>query len=216
MNLKGTLYIIAAASGTGKTSLAKALSATVENTRISISYTTRPIRVGETTNQDYFFVDVETFESLIKQKEFLEHARVFGQYYGTSRQWVETQLNAGIDVILDIDWQGAKQIRQQINCVSVFLLPPSRAELRLRLEKRKREDAKIIEDRLAAASNEIAHCKEFDYIIINDKFEDALEDLKAIVHSKRLQYEHQIKKHDMLIKELLKNFCTGQKNKIDS
>ncbi|CAL7961786.1 guanylate kinase [Gammaproteobacteria bacterium] len=205
MDPKGTLYIIAAASGTGKTSLAKALATTVENIKISISYTTRSIRAGEVTNQNYFFVDVATFESLIKQKEFLEHAQVFGQYYGTSRQWVETQLNAGIDIILDIDWQGAKQVREQINCVSVFLLPPSRAELRLRLEKRKREDAKIIEDRLAAASSEIAHCKEFDYIVINDKFEDALEALKAIINSKRLQCEHQIKKHAMLIGELLKN-----------
>ncbi|MEI8055566.1 MAG: guanylate kinase [bacterium] len=205
MGIKGTLYIIAAASGTGKTSLAKALATTLENIKISISYTTRSVRSGEVANQDYFFADATTFESLIKQKEFLEHARVFNQYYGTSRQWVETQLNAGIDVILDIDWQGAKQVRKQINCISIFLLPPSRAELRLRLEKRKREDAKIIENRLAAASGEIAHCKEFDYIVINDKFEDALKDLKAIIHSKRLQYEHQAKKHDMLIKELLKN-----------
>jgi guanylate kinase len=205
MDHKGTLYIIAAASGTGKTSLAKALATTAENIKISISYTTRSIRAGEIANQSYFFVDTATFDSLIKQKDFLEHAQVFGKYYGTSHQWVETQLNAGIDVILDIDWQGAKQVREKIKCVSIFLLPPSRAELRLRLEKRKREDAKIIEDRLAIASSEIAHCREFDYIVINDKFENALEDLKAIIHSKRLQYEHQIKKHAMLIRELLKN-----------
>jgi guanylate kinase len=205
MNPKGTLYIIAAASGTGKTSLTKALATTVESMKISISHTTRSIRTGEIASQDYFFVDMTTFESLIKRKEFLEYAQVFGHYYGTSRQWVETQLNAGIDVVLDIDWQGAQQIRKQINCISIFLLPPSRAELRLRLEKRKREDAKIIEDRMAAASSEIAHCKEFDYIVINDKFATALEDLKAIIYSKRLQYEHQIKKHGMLISELLKN-----------
>lgn len=205
MNTKGTLYIIAAASGTGKTSLAKALSTTVENVKNSISYTTRSIRIGEVKDQNYFFTDIATFESLIKQKEFLEHAKVFNHYYGTPRQWVEAQLNAGIDVILDIDWQGAQQVRKQMSCISIFLLPPSRAELRLRLEKRKREDAKIIEDRLATASSEIAHCKEFDYIVINDKFETALEDLKAIIYSKRLQCEHQIKKHDMLIKELLNN-----------
>ena len=202
---KGTLYIIAAASGTGKTSLAKALSTTMENVKNSISYTTRPIRTGETKDQDYFFVDEATFESLIEQKEFLEYAKVFNHYYGTSRQWVEEQLNAGIDVILDIDWQGAQQIRKQTSCTSIFLLPPSRTELRLRLERRKREDAKIIEDRMAAASSEISHCKEFDYIVINDKFEIALEDLKSIINSKRLQYEHQMKKHDMLIEELLKN-----------
>ncbi|EKE01977.1 MAG: Guanylate kinase [uncultured bacterium] len=205
MNLKGTLYIIAAASGTGKTSLAKALVATVENVKISISHTTRPIRSGETADRDYFFVDEVAFESLIKKEEFLEHARVFNHYYGTSRRWVEGQLNAGIDVILDIDWQGAQQVRKRMGCISIFLLPPSRNELRLRLERRKREDAKIIEDRLAAAGSEISHCKEFDYIVINDKFESALEDLKAIVCGKRLQCEHQIKKHDMLIKELLNN-----------
>lgn len=205
MNPKGTLYIVAAASGTGKTSLTKALATTEENIKISISHTTRSIRTGEIANQDYFFVDTTTFESLIKQKEFLEYAQVFGYYYGTSRQWVETQLNTGTDIILDIDWQGAQQIRKQISCISIFLLPPSRKELRLRLEKRKREDAKVIEDRMAAASSEIAHCKEFDYIVINDKFATALEDLKAIIHSKRLQYEHQIEKHGMLVSELLKN-----------
>ena len=200
---KGTPYIIAAASGTGKTSLAKALTTTIENIKNSISHTTRPIRIGEQANQDYFFVDMPTFENLIKQNEFLEHAKVFGHYYGTSHQWVEEQLNAGIDVILDIDWQGARQIRKQKDCVSIFLLPPSRAELRLRLEKRKREDAKIIEDRFIAASSEIAHYKEFDYIVINDKFEKALEDLKAIIYSKRLQCEYQTKKYAILIEALV-------------
>lgn len=203
MNTKGIIYIIAAASGTGKTSLTQALTATVKNIKNSISYTTRSIRPGEAENQDYFFVDPKTFESLIKQKEFLEYAKVFGHYYGTSRQWVETQLDEGTDIILDIDWQGAQQIRKQISCVSIFLLPPSRNELRLRLEKRKRENAKIIEDRMTAASSEIIHCKEFDYIVINDKFETALEDLKSIIHSRRLRCEHQTKKYDMLIKELL-------------
>lgn len=204
MRSKGTLYIIAAASGTGKTSLAKALATTIENIKTSISHTTRPIRAGEKPQQDYFFVDVATFESLIKQKELLEYAKVFQHYYGTSRQWVEKQLHAGSDVILDIDWQGAKQIRQQMECISIFLLPPSRNELRLRLEKRKREDAKIIADRLATASSEITHYKEFDYIVINDKFAKALDDLKMIIFSKRLQREQQIKKYAMLIKELLK------------
>ena len=121
MNPKGTLYIVAAASGTGKTSLTKALATTEENIKISISHTTRSIRTGEIANQNYFFVASATFESLIKQQEFLEYAQVFGHYYGTSRQWVETQLNAGIDVILDIDWQGAQQIRKQINCIRIFL-----------------------------------------------------------------------------------------------
>ena len=204
MHPQGTLYIIAAASGTGKTSLAKALATTIDNIKISISHTTRPRRTGEIPQQDYFFVDSTTFKNLIKHKEFLEHAKVFQHYYGTSRHWVEQQLNTGNDVVLDIDWQGAKQVQAQMKCVSIFLLPPSRDELRLRLENRKREDIKVIANRLATASSEIAHCKEFDYIIINDKFTQALVDLTAIVLSKRLQCELQTKKHAMLIAELLK------------
>jgi guanylate kinase len=200
---KGTLYIIAAASGTGKTSLTKVLAEEIENTKISISHTTRPIRVGEEADKNYFFVDTKTFKKLIKQKEFLEYAQVFAHYYGTSRKWVEKQLNDGFDVFLNIDWQGAKQIRKKLKCVCIFLLPPSKAELRLRLEKRNRENAKVIEDRLAGASKEIAHCKEFDYLVINDNFEAAFEDLKAIVLSKRLQCKHQTKKYAMLIKELI-------------
>lgn len=203
MNPKGTLYIIAAASGTGKTSLAKALATTAENIKISISHTTRPMGINEKEGQNYFFIDLTTFKNLIKENKFLEHAEVFDYYYGTSREWVETQLHSGIDVLLDIDWQGARQIRKQMECVSIFLLPPSRAELRIRLEKRKREDAKIIENRLTKANLEIAHYKEFDYIVINDKFEKALEDLKAIIHSKRLELRYQTKKYDILIKELL-------------
>jgi len=201
---KGTLYIIAAASGTGKTSLAKALEAAINNIKISISHTTRPIRNGEVADQDYFFVNQEEFAALIAKQEFLEHATVFGNYYGTSRNWVESQLSLGIDVILDIDWQGAQLIRKQINCTSIFLLPPSRAELRMRLEKRKREDIKIIDYRMAAASSEIIHCKEFDYIVINDRFESALADLASIISSKRLERAHQMQKYAALIDDLIK------------
>ena len=201
---KGTLYIIAAASGTGKTSLAKALEAAIDNIKISISHTTRPVRNGETPNQDYFFVSHQEFEDLITKQEFLEHATVFGSYYGTSRNWAQSQLDLGIDVILDIDWQGAQLIRKQIDCISIFLLPPSRAELRARLEKRKREDVKIIDSRMAAASSEIIHCKEFDYIVINDRFEAALADLVAIIGSKRLERAHQMQKHAALIDDLIK------------
>jgi len=203
MNPKGTLYIIAAASGTGKTSLTNALSQTLENIKISVSHTTRPIRINEIANQHYFFVTFEEFEKLIKQQAFLEYAHVFGHYYGTSRQAIEERLNAGFDVILDIDWQGARQVREQIECTTIFLLPPSYPELRLRLEKRKREDSKLIEERLAAASSEISHYKEFDYVIINDKFENALLDLQIIVRSQRLRLKNQIAKCDSLIRELL-------------
>lgn len=201
---KGTLYIIAAASGTGKTSLAKALEVAIDNIKISISHTTRPVRNGEIANQDYFFASKEEFEDLITKQEFLEHAIVFDNYYGTSRNWVESQLSLGIDVILDIDWQGAQSIRKQIDCTSIFLLPPSRSELRLRLEKRKREDIKIIDYRMAAASSEIIHCKEFDYIVINDRFEGALANLVSIISSKRLERVHQMQKYAALIDDLIK------------
>lgn len=202
---KGTLYIIAAASGTGKTSLAEALSRTLENIKISISHTTRPIRANEKANQHYFFVTAAEFEKLIEKQAFLEYASVFGHYYGTSRQVVLDSLNAGFDVILDIDWQGARQVRERIECTTIFLLPPSYAELRIRLEKRKREDSSLIEERLSAASSEISHYKEFDYVIINDKFEDALLDLQDIVRSQRLRLKNQAAKHNDLIKEL----CVG-------
>jgi len=203
MNPKGTLYIVSAASGTGKTSLTEALAKTIDNVKISVSHTTRQIRANEKDGQNYFFVTSEEFESLITKSAFLEHAQVFGCYYGTSRHFVEEQLNAGIDVILDIDWQGARQVRGQIQCVSVFLLPPSRAELRLRLERRKREDSQIIEQRLAAASSEITHYKEFDYVVINDKFENALADLQMIIRSQRLRLRQQAEKYGTLIKELI-------------
>ena len=203
MKPKGILYIVAAASGTGKTSLAEALTKTVDNIKISISHTTRQIRANERTGQNYFFVTPEEFESLIEKNAFLEYAQVFDHYYGTSRKWVEEQLNMGIDVVLDIDWQGARLVREQIQCVSIFLLPPSSAELRLRLERRKREDSQIIEQRLATASSEIAHYKEFDYVVINDKFENALADLQTIVQSQRLRLRYQTEKYATLIEELI-------------
>jgi guanylate kinase len=208
MNPKGTkgkLYIIAAASGTGKTSLAEALSQTLENIKISISHTTRSIRANERANQHYFFVTNTEFEKLIAKQAFLEYARIFSYYYGTSRQAVEENLNAGFDVILDIDWQGARQVRDRIECTTIFLLPPSYVELRLRLEKRKRENSGLIEERLSVANSEISHYKEFDYIVINDKFENALLDLRSIVHSNRLRLENQIIKYDNLLEELSKN-----------
>lgn len=200
----GTLYIIAAASGTGKTSLARALVNQITDIKISISHTTRPMRRGEIADQDYFFVSQQEFADLSAKQEFLEHAMVFDNHYGTSKNWVKSQLNLGIDVILDIDWQGAQLIRQQIACTSIFLLPPSRNELQMRLEKRQREDAAIITHRMNMASSEISHCKEFDYIVINDKFEAALADLVAIISSKRLERAHQMPKHAALINDLIK------------
>ncbi|MCL5260984.1 MAG: guanylate kinase [Gammaproteobacteria bacterium] len=200
---KGNLIIIAAASGTGKTTLARALVSELNNIKISVSHTTRPIRAKEIADQHYFFVSQETFDGMIKQNAFIEHAEVFGYCYGTSKQWLEEQLVAGFDVILDIDWQGAAAIRKLMPCFSIFLLPPSKKELRLRLERRKREAADIIEARLKAASSEIAHYHEFDYLVINDKFDQAINDLKNIVLAERLKKPLQAIKYANLLKELL-------------
>lgn len=200
----GTVYIIAAASGSGKTSLAKALADSMPQMKISVSHTTRSIRNGEKNGESYFFVAISEFESMIKKNEFLEYAKVFGEYYGTSRSWVVAQLQAGFDVILDIDWQGAAQIRSQFPCCqTVFILPPSRVELRNRLEKRKREETSIIEHRLTVAGSEILHYNEFDYIVINDKFAEALADLQAIVRAERLRLQHQTIRCEKLIAELV-------------
>lgn len=202
-SVTGTIYIISAASGTGKTTLTKELFGSVQHMRISISHTTRSLRPGEKPNESYFFVDVPKFEQMITENAFLEHANVFGDYYGTSQQWVEEQLHTGNDVILDIDWQGAAQIRKKLKCVSIFLLPPSLQELRNRLEKRKRDSAAVIEQRLIAARNEILHYNEFDYIVINDRFDEALSDLQAIVRAQRLGQKFQAEHHAELIAELL-------------
>ena len=189
--------------GTGKTSLARALSDSLDNIKISVSHTTRSIRANEEPNKSYFFVDEPHFKSMINNHAFLEYAQVFDHYYGTSKQWVHEQLAHGIDIILDIDWQGAQLIRKQIDCTSIFLLPPSRQALHDRLINRKRENSSIIASRLAKASSEIAHYKEFDYIVVNDKFDHALDELKIIVKAQRLNLKVQASKHEKLIKDLL-------------
>ncbi len=204
MKTIGTLYIIAAASGTGKTSLAKALEQSLSNIKISISHTTRAMRAQEIANQSYFFIDHTSFERMIAEHAFLEYARVFGAYYGTSRAFVDEQLNQRMDVILDIDWQGAEQIKKLYpQSESIFLLPPSKEELRRRLNKRKRDDAKTIQNRLNLASSEISHAHEFDYIVINDNFAVALKDLQTIVLANRLRQKVQAIKYADLLKDLL-------------
>lgn len=205
MRPSGTLFIIAAASGTGKTSLASALADSLNDVRISISHTTRPIRQGEKKDESYFFVENTTFQDMIEGNLFLEYAKVFGFLYGTSRQWVLEQLEAGIDVILDIDWQGAQKVRQVMpqNSISVFLLPPSREELQKRLETRNRDSQAVVTDRLNKASGEIAHYKEFDYLIVNDTFEKALSDLRSIILATRLKTSRQEHKYSSLLADLL-------------
>jgi len=209
MHSKGTLYIITAASGTGKTSLSKALSSVMDNILISISYTTRQIRANEQADQHYFFISKTEFENLIKKNSLIEYTYIFGCYYGSSRKWIEKQLDAGIDIILNINWHGAMQIRKQFECVSIFLLPPSIQALHHRLETRKRENTQIIAERLAAANSEIIHCTEFDYIIINDNFNDALQDLQSIIQSQRLLSKKQIVKYNNLIQNLS---CNNKQN----
>jgi len=178
---KGNLFIISAPSGAGKTSLVKALVESLPQVQVSVSHTTRAMRPGEVEGEDYFFITVEKFQVMQQQGEFLESAKVFDNYYGTSCKAVETQLEQGVDVILEIDWQGAKQISERMpNTISVFILPPSKAELERRLRNRGQDRDEIIARRMRDAENEISHFAEFDHVILNDSFEDALQELQQL------------------------------------
>lgn len=201
---KGTLYIVSAASGTGKTSLLKALLAQTRGISVSVSHTTRQPRPGEDNGVHYHFVDKQEFEQRIGQGDFLEHAEVFGNYYGTSQSAVEQQLESGQDVILEIDWQGAEQVRKLMpECVSIFILPPSRRALHERLTGRGQDSDEVISRRMNEAVSEMSHYNEFDYIVINDVFESALEELKAIFIAGRLTIQGQSSAHSAMISELL-------------
>jgi len=203
--IPGTLYIIAAPSGTGKTSLAKALVRDMKDMQTSISYTTRPQRPGEQDGVHYFFIDKAEYDRMVRAGEFLEHAQVFGNWYGTSKQQVTDFLSAGKDVILAIDWQGAKQIQElYADSVSIFVLPPSADLLLERLHTRKQDNDAIIEQRMAGVSGEVSHYNEFNYLIVNDQFEVALADLQAIVRANRLQQKRQSSKYARLLAELAK------------
>jgi guanylate kinase len=185
---KGTLFIVSAPSGAGKTSLLKQLIGQDEQLHISMSYTTRPMRPGEIDGKDYHFVNHEGFLRKVEDGSFLEHARVFDNYYGTDRQEVREQLEQGFDVILEIDWQGAQQIRSQMfDTISIFILPPSEEELRHRLEGRGQDDEEVIAKRMSAARTEISHYLEYDYLVINDDFDQALQEMKSIVQADRLR-----------------------------
>jgi len=200
----GTLFIISAPSGAGKTSLVKALLEKIKHIKVSVSYTTRTIRPGEVNGVNYHFVTHEAFISRIQQGDFLEHAEVFGNYYGTSQAWVEEQLASGDDIILEIDWQGAQQVRRLMSSVvSIFILPPSRKTLLERLRGRGQDNEEVIAKRYGEAVNEMSHYAESDYIVINDDFQQALDDLKAIVHSQRLRQQRQDQIHQRLIADLL-------------
>ena len=207
----GNLFILAAPSGAGKSSLIKALlekhqDTNLHNTKmqVSVSHTTRAPRPGEVDGLHYHFVSEEAFKELIAQNAFFEWAEVFGNYYGTSRVTIEQTLSQGIDVFLDIDWQGARQVKAQIpDTATIFVAPPSKDELRRRLTSRNQDSAQVIEQRMAKAVAEISHYHEFDYIVVNDNFDDALAELDAIVIARRLRKEKQVIRNQSLFDNLL-------------
>ena len=199
---EGVLYIVSAPSGAGKTSLVKALLKSDPAIRLSVSYTTRAPRPGETDGRDYHFVDREQFKKMLAENEFLEHAEVHGNLYGTSKGSIARDLNAGRDILLEIDWQGAAQVRQHFpQAKSIFILPPSFNALRTRLAGRGQDSDEVIEHRLAAAAHEVAHADAFDYIIVNDDFDHALQDVVAITRSIRLEAARQLKRYAKLFDE---------------
>ena len=201
---QGTLYIISAPSGAGKTSLVKALLEQDPKVRVSVSHTTRAPRQGEVDGVAYNFVTLAEFDEVIDAGQFLEYAEVFTNKYGTSKLWVEEQLAAGIDVILEIDWQGAQQVREKMpNALSIFILPPSRAELERRLTGRGTDSAEIIAGRMAQAESEMSHYAEFDYLVINDQFDEALNQLQAIFTANRLKMGVQTAVQKRLLEDLL-------------
>lgn len=199
-----TLYIISAPSGAGKTSLVKALLASTPGVAVSISHTTRAPRPGEQAGKDYYFVTQAQFTALQAQGAFLEYAQVFDNFYGTSRAAVQQQLEAGQDVILEIDWQGAQQVRTMIaQPVSIFILPPSQAALRQRLAQRGQDSAEVIERRMAAAVDEMRHYADFDYLIINDDFAQALQELRSILLAQRQRCAVQMQRHREFLQQLV-------------
>ena len=200
----GTLYTVSAPSGAGKTSLVKALVEASDALVVSVSHTTRPIRPGEQDGVNYHFVEESGFNELLERGDFLEHARVFGNLYGTSRAAVEKQLSDGLDVILEIDWQGAQQVKRQLpDSRAIFIVPPSRAALEERLNSRGQDDSEVIARRMAEAVAEISHYVESDYLVVNDDFEVALAELKAIIRSQRLTTPAQVLRHAELLADLL-------------
>lgn len=202
--MSGSLFIVAAPSGAGKTSLVKALVRQDNNIRLSVSHTTRPARNGEIDGQDYYFVDMKTFADMRDVGAFLESANVFDNHYGTSSDAVHQQLSKGFDVILEIDWQGAEQVRRNFaDSLSIFILPPSKQALEQRLRNRGQDDDAVIARRMRDAEREISHYIEFDYLIVNDDFEQALKNLTAIVIAARHQRRHQVIIHQQLLSDLL-------------
>lgn len=204
MTQQGILYIISAPSGAGKTSLVNALLPQLSNTRLSISYTTRPPRAGEVDGVNYFFVDEAKFAQMVATESFMEYATVFGYHYGTSYAWTAETLALGIDVILEIDWQGARQCRMfHPDSVLVFIWPPSKAVLQQRLEARRLDSPEVIKRRMSEAVKEMSHSHEYDYIVVNDDFSHALTELQAIFMANNLKTQRQLLKNKDILDKIL-------------
>ena len=201
--MSGQLFIISAPSGGGKTSLVAALVSQDANLQVSISHTTRKPRPGEVNEKNYYFIDVDNFKSMVENQAFLEHAEVFDHYYGTSWKSVENIIASGKDAILEIDWQGAQLIKQQMECVTLFIIPPSKQSLAQRLKNRGQDSDTTITQRMNKAATEMQHYPEYDYLIINDEFNDALNDIKSIIRASRLKTAQQRLVHTALINELI-------------
>ena len=205
------LFIIAAPSGCGKTTLVDALLKNSEDLYLSVTHTTRKPRVGEVDGVNYHFISKTDFKKMILNTEFVEHAEVFGNLYGSSREKIQENLNKNIDVILEIDWQGARQVKANMpNAISIFILPPSKKSLLERLKGRGQDDDDTIKNRMSDAENQMKHYDEFDYLVINDIFDDALSNLKTIIHhsnenlnKSELTLEKQVLRHKYLLKELI-------------
>ena len=201
---QGTLFIVSAPSGAGKTSLVRELIESLDGIQVSVSHTTRAKRDGEVDGVNYHFTDAATFEAMIERGEFFEYAKVFDNYYGTSRQAAQTVLAAGQDVILEIDWQGARQVREHMpEAVSIFILPPSRSELERRLASRGTDEHAIIARRMRDAISEMSHYDEYDYLVVNDDFTTALRELQSLVISRRLTRPLMSERHAPLLAALL-------------
>lgn len=203
--MSGNLFIISAPSGAGKTSLVQALLGTNPHIDLSVSYTTRDPRPGEQDGKDYHFVSRETFLAMAKRGEFMESAEVYGNLYGTSQTWISRENAKGRDILLEIDWQGAAQVRRLFpDCISIFILPPSRKALEQRLKGRGKDNAEVIARRMAAVREDVAHVAEFDYVIINDNLNEALRELDAVVLAAKLTFAKQLTRHQALINQLQK------------